>query len=702
VEEKERKSYLNRLWTFLAFIIIAFLILGFNLWRLQVANAEYYAEMAQGNFMHEVSIPPMRGDIVDRNGIVLATSEPEFALTLDWLELQNARSKNWKDVIAKLAEYVKPYWPNQGESVELIMEDILVMIQSQQWERYRPITILRGKHVTEELQAVIAEHANELPGVRIEAMSVRTYPQKTLAGQVLGYVREIDLEEIDSFNSHPVAQELGYQYRAGDMVGKMGVEKSYDIWLRGEEGLQQVIVDNSFRPIAKQVVKEPKPGKTVQLTLDAGLQRVVEQEIDRIVGFVRKERNPKANAAAAVVMEVKTGKILAMASRPYMDPNELIGTISDEIAEKYFRSEEAATFNRAIQGIYPPGSTYKMLVGMAALELGVTTPNEYIDDRKSSLGPPSIQAQATGEWGNNYFGRVNLRRGLAKSSNIYFQAIGRRVFEKDPEYIRKLSHEFGLGVVNGIDIPGESRGIAPSAQWKKDYFQPYYDRLREKQLAEIEQKYAPLIAAAKSDRERQALEQKMNAEKNQVEFNYQQNLAYHVNWRPFDSFNNAIGQGYNAYTILQLANYVSTIVNGGVRYKPYIVDKIIDPVTNTVVYENKPEVVARVSVSPETLEIIKDGMRAVLDPRGEGTANFLFRDVPEFSGGGKTGTAQIQSATAAVIEYNGMFVAFAPYDDPEIAFAGFIGYGESGGDTAGYVAKAAFMHYFGWGKPNEE
>lgn len=692
MEEQRRRVYTYRFWGLSIVVVLVFLILGANLWHIQISQGSYYSAMASGNSRQLVTTPATRGDITDRNGVLLATSEPKFALTLDWMDLQKAENYDWREVVARLAEYVQPYWPNQAESVESITEDILVMIQNQQWERYRPVTILND--VPPELQAVISEHQEELPGVSVDPVPVRSYPEGTLAGQVLGFVQEVNQEELEQFNKSEDAQAAEFTYEQGDLVGKMGVEKSYDYWLRGSEGLVQVEVDNNARPISKDVLSPSKPGNTVQLTIDAGLQKVVEDELDRVIGEVKK-KHPDANGGAAVVIDVNTGKVLAMASRPAMDPNELIGPISEATAEKYFRSEDAAGFNRALSGTYPPGSTFKMITGMAALETGNTTPTEKINDRMSSLGSASAQAQGIAEWGGNYFGMVDIYRALAKSSNIYFQVMGRRVFESDPEYIRQVANEFGLGVESGIDLPGEATGIAPSPEWKEAYYSPYYRDQRDKKMTELDGEYDPKIAAATDEQAKQKLIKQKESEQREVEAWYQQALRDYVDWHLYDSFNNSIGQGYNAYTPLQLANYVATIVNGGKRMEPYVVDKIVDPVSGEVVKENQPEVVNTVSISAENLEVIKKAMAGVTS--GEGTANWLFRDVPEFSGGGKTGTAQIGSRKSAYEDlYNGMFVAFAPYDNPQIAFAGVVEYGGHGGDTAGYVAKEAFKYYFGW------
>lgn len=691
-EERERKPYISRLWGLAIVVAVVFAILSFNLWRLQIAQGSYFAAKAKGNVMQTVPIQPTRGDIIDRTGKVLVTSVPEFALTLDWLDLQQANKTNWKDVVKRLATFVKPYWPNTSESVELITEDILAMVQNHQWDRYRTMTIL--PNVPQTLQAVVAEHQEELPGVSVDAVPVRSYPQHTLAGQLLGYVREISDQEIKDFNKNPDALNAGFQYQQGDMVGKEGVEKSYDFWLHGKEGVQQVEVDNSARPIAKTTLQAPEPGKTIQLTIDAKLQQVVEAELDNQIHKAQQD-HPEAQAGAAVVLDVHTGKILAMASRPAMDPNDLIGTISDEMANRYFKSKGQASLNRALSGVYPPGSTFKMLTAMAALKAGVVTPNEYIDDSMASLGSAIAQNQGFSEWGGFYFGKVDLYRGLAKSSDIYFEVLGHRVFDADPELVKQLANETGLGVLSGVDLPGEVKGIAPSPEWKKAYYQPYYDDQKKKKLAAIDSDYATKLAQAQDQKSKDKLQKEKDSKKNQVVVWYQQMISQNVDWQMYDSFNNAIGQGYNAYSPLQMANYVASIVNGGQHYRPFIVDKIIDPVSGKIVKQNQTKLLNVLSASPDILNEVKYGMSRVMT--GEGTAAFLFSDVPQFSGGGKTGTAQIGSKNTIAGElYNGMFVAFAPYDNPQIAFAGVVEYGSHGGDTAGYVAKAAFMQYFGW------
>ena len=705
MDDRERKPYVSRIVGLGIVVVLVFSILGYNLWRLQIAQGPYFAAKAQGNSMKVVKVPTTRGDIIDKTGKVLVTSVPEFVVYLDWLDLQQANQSNWKDVVRRLASTIKPYWPNPNQSVDSITEDILANIQNHQWERYRPVTIL--DKAPKELQASIAEHQEQLPGVSVEAIPVRSYPQKVLAGQALGYVQEIAPTEIDPFNKNTDAQKAGFKYVQGDMIGKSGVERSYDFWLRGVEGTQQVEVDNSARPISKTMVNPPQAGKTVQLTIDQDLQKVVEDSLDSVIANVQKT-NPSAHAGAAVVMDVNTGKILAIVSRPAMDPNELTGKITTAVSNKYWPPNEkppteADSVNRAVSLTYFPGSVFKMVTAMTVLKLKLTTPYEQVDDKLTSLGNNNAQSQGFSEWGGNYFGLVNLTKALAKSSNIYFQVMGRRVFDAQPEAIKQTATEFGLGTQSGVDLPTEAKGTAPSAEWKKAYFGPTVEKSRATKLAKIENDYASQLANTTDAKAKQKLQTAKDSKIKQVELQYQQDIIDKVDWRVSDSYNTSIGQGDNKYSPLQLANYTATIVNGGKHYQPYVVDKLLDPLTGKTFLETQPKVLNTVSISPEILDQVKQGMRAVVTGSGKnaGTAQGIFADLPDFTGGAKTGTAQVGNANTELGGvFNGTFVAFAPYDKPQIAFAGVVEFGEHGGSTAGYVAKAAFMKYFGWKTAN--
>jgi len=213
MDDRERKPYVSRLIGLGIVVVLVFSILGVNLWRLQIAQGSYFAAKAQGNVMKRVKVPATRGDIVDRNGKLLVTSVPEFVLNLDWLDLQQIDNGDWRDVVRRLASYIKPYWPIPTQTVELITDDILANIQNHQWERYRPVAI--HNDVPPELQSIIAEHQEDLPGVSVDAIPVRYYPEKVLGGQFLGYVREIAAEEIEQFNKKDNAQKEDFEYTTG-------------------------------------------------------------------------------------------------------------------------------------------------------------------------------------------------------------------------------------------------------------------------------------------------------------------------------------------------------------------------------------------------------------------------------------------------------------------------------------------------------
>lgn len=510
MDKEERKKYQHRLSGLITVVICVFLILGWNLWRIQIAKGAYYSSMVKGNATQLVSIPATRGDIVDKNGKLLATSTPEYDLTLDWMSLQNTKNVNLQDIVRRLAGFIKPYWTTPGETEENITEDILAMIQNQGFEHYRPVTVL--SNVNDTLQAEIADHSDELPGVSIEANPVRSYSQGVLAGQVLGYVHEISQAEISQFNQDPAAQKAGFTYAQGDNVGKMGVEKSYDFWLRGQDGVENVEVDGSGKPVNKEIVQQPVPGKTIQLTIDSDLQQVVESSLNNVIKDIQKQ-HPEAKEGAAVAIDVNTGKILAMASEPAMNPNDLIGSISQATANQYFQSSDAASFNRAISGVYPPGSTFKMITAMAALQSKATTPEESIPDVISSLGPLVNQQQGFPEWGGHNFGPVNLFQAIADSSDIYFQVMGQRVFDSSPELVKQIANEFGLGETSGVDLPGEAKGIAPSPQWKQDYYTPYYKQLYDKKIAAINSKYTAEMDKTADQSAKQKLQKAEDTEK---------------------------------------------------------------------------------------------------------------------------------------------------------------------------------------------
>jgi penicillin-binding protein 2 len=375
-----------------------------------------------------------------------------------------------------------------------------------------------------------------------------------------------------------------------------------------------------------------------------------------------------------------------MTSKPDINPTDFVDGSYGKKQDYYNNPDPRAKplFNRAIQGAYPPGSIFKPITALAALDSGAVKPTDTINDRGGYWKPGGINC-----W--SVHGVVNLYRAMAVSCNTYFQWAG------DITGIDKISEvgrQFGLGQSTGIlGLQGESIGILPSPQWKKEVFAPYWDNWLEDREAEIEKKYIDLLANASIEETNKLLKQK-ESELNQARARYQINYNFDTTWQPFDTYNTSMGQGANNYTILQLANYVATLANGGTRWRPYLVERVVGA-DGTLKQEYQPEVLEQVTVSSQAMAEVRHALLQV--SQGEGTASFLFSDFPpEIQVGAKTGTAQTGLAgDDKMNDFYGTFIAFAPYDDPQIAFAGMIEYAKHGGDSAGIVARNVLAQYFG-------
>ncbi len=401
---------------------------------------------------------------------------------------------------------------------------------------------------------------------------------------------------------------------------------------------------------------------------------------------------PKAKVGSSVLLEVKTGKILAMASLPALNPEDWKGNISNELATYYFPQSEGydpmqpgGATNRAIQTTYPPGSTFKPITGMSVLEKGEVDPrNDYVNCQGAYWVAPYIKC--TGVHGN-----VNYYSAMAKSCNTYFQEMGRR---GGRDSLIRVASEFGLGSRTGIDLPYERAGLLPTPEWKKEINAILTNRKYDNLRSNLEKKYEELEKNTQNTEEKDKLTRQKNNEKAVLEAQYKIDYQFNTTWQPFDTFNMSIGQGYNDFTVLQLANYAATIANGGNFMKPYVVERITSS-SGKVIRSIEPELLRRTDVKAETIAETKRAMLEVTRPGG--TAYHLFYDFPDnIQVAAKTGTAETgRAADNAKKDFHGVFIAFAPVDDPQIAFAGIVEYGSSGGGSAGYVARALFQQYFG-------
>lgn len=672
--DDERKRIEITLKVFLVIIIFIFSSLAIRLFFLQVINESEFQTKSERNRMRLLEIEAKRGDILDRNNQVLATSKPVFIITLAHLDKEEMEHS-----IVKLAEILN--------MPDLTADHIREMVANHA-RKFEPVEIVKipwGKESV-ELISRIEENRQDLPGVSIIEQPMRYYPNKTLAGHLLGYVGLIDEKELELYGRDT--------YGLNDKIGKLGLEKVYElvfkggkeIGLRGKKGARQVEVDARGQIVGElPLTIQPVAGNSLVLTLDGKLQKTLERSMDEVIAE-KKKQNLKAGAGAAVVIDVKTGAILAMASKPDMDPNDFVDGSYAKKLDYYNDQNSLPVFNRAIQAAYPPGSTFKPITAMAALASG----NVKVTDRPITCAgaywkPPYISCTKA-------HGAVDFYRGMAYSCNTYFQYAGEKA---GIEYIDKVAKEFGLGEKTQIkDLTGESPGVLPSPERKAKLNEDRINAKHEQKVAEIEDRYAQLLSKASGETERNRLLREKKQALQIEESRYRIDYDFYVKWRPYETYNTSIGQGDNNYTVLQLANYIATLANGGNRYQPYLVSKIVSP-EGKILQEYEPKLVHKVSLAPEILAETRKAMLMVTQPGG--TAYSIFKNFPaDIRFAAKTGTAQTgRVGDDKSRDFHGVFVAFAPYDDPQIAFAGVIEYGRTGSSSSGLVAKAVFEEYFG-------
>lgn len=656
-------------------IILAFSLLIFRLFYLQILSNDLFSSQAQRNRMRFVEVEPKRGEILDANGVVLATSQPVYVVSMEYIQDVELRRKT----IHILAGLLEPFGMGVGQITEKVESNY------RRFEATEILSIPWGLEAA-ELISTLAERRQDLPGVVISTQPMRVYPEGSLAGHIIGHIGSITAEELEVLDPQ--------HYRNNDKVGKSGLEKALEmlpvspeeyLGLKGTRGVRQVEVDSTGRPLQEMAFSlEPIPGDSIRLSLDANLQKALEESMDSVIADVMKE-NSKAGSAAAVAIDVKTGAILAIGSRPGFNPADFVDGLTQEEADYYYNNEQRPEINKAVASVYPPGSTFKMATGIAYLEETGASPYARVTCGGAYWKKPYIRCTGV-------HGSLDLHRGLAVSCNVFFQYAGDMA---GIDAISKISGELGLGVSPGLnDLPVVADGFLPSRESKFNLQQRYLNQ----RLARYQRQYEETVAEAREEglagTELQSVVDSARKRRDDNTRWAEQTFAFEKNWQAYDTFNTSIGQGMNNYSMLQLANYVATIANGGTRYRPYLVQQILSP-DGTVVRETEPEILDTVSASQETLQAVQRGMRAVAEPRG--TAYFLFSDFP-VPVAAKTGTAQTgRSGDDPSKDFHGVFVAYAPYDDPQIAFAGIVEYGRQGGRSAGVIAKAVFAHYFNLG-----
>ncbi len=630
-------------------LLVVFAILSLRLFSLQLIYTETYQTLARENRMRLIPISPPRGHILDRNKVKIVGNRPVYTVSLMPGKIDKADRliKDLSDVLGI----------DEGEIADRITE--------QEGRPFEPIRI--AVDVPIEIVTKIEENRTNLPDVFIDIEPVRDYPNGSMMSQTLGYVRQIYKEQLGSL------REQGYQM--GDMYGQEGLENVFDRHLRGEKGARQVEVDVFSHPVNYLGIKEATPGNDLVLTIDTKVQMAAEEGLLNALAKSRSLNYKEANAGALVVLDVNTGGVLAMASIPNYDPGIFAGSISQKDWEELQKSK--AQINRAL-GLYPPGSTFKMVVATAGLEEKKITPDFTVSCR----GYYMLGSTRFNDWKPGGHGRVDLLKAIQQSCNVYFWNVALMV---GPEKISEYAQKFGLGTKTGIELNGEEAVPVPDPAWKENIVKAGLDRIYDPKFEELDNRYSSLLARADDQKSRDKVREEWLAAKSKLQQEYDSNEWWWT-WHTFDTLNTAIGQGDNRYSPLQLASYVATIANGGDRYRPFLVKEILSPEGETI-EKFKPHIIEKTAINGETLKMIREGMSLVT--KSEGTAAGAFWGFP-VNVAGKSGTSEVYKK-----DNHGLFVAFAPYEKPEIAVAAIVEYGGGGSATAAYAVRDAIAAYFG-------
>ncbi|MFC8919635.1 penicillin-binding protein 2 [Streptomyces sp. NPDC057116] len=590
------------------------LTLGGRLWYLQIRQGKEYTDEARNNHVQQVVQPAVRGSILDARGVPLADNETRLVVSASRTELLKMKDDG-KGVLTRLAGVL-------GMKPKDVMDKIrLCDSETPQpcWNGspFQPIPVTDEATTQQALQ--IRERAEDFPGITAEPTAVRRYtaPGGARAAQVLGYLSPVTDEEIEK------AKDSDSPFLRSDQVGRSGLERTYDKALRGKAGVTRYEVDNLGRVLGEAESDPGRPGANVVTSIDARVQAVAEYELNAAMKAVRKEtdkitgRPYKADAGAVVVMESKTGRVVAMASQPDYDPNAWVGGISaKEYARMTGKNSNYPLLNRAIQGQAPAGSVFKVVSASAAVRAGNPFDGRYNCSSSYSLGGRSFA-----NFESRGHGPISLGDALKFSCNTVFYRLGHEEWQRDGglkprknanDWFYRTAHDFGFGSETGIDLPNEVKGRIPDRHWKQAFWEANKDA------------WCKQGKKGGSYVEQIAFESCL--EGNQL--------------KAFDSINFAIGQGDVLITPIQLATAYAAISNGGTLHRPTIGKAVISP-DGRKVEEIKPRPDGRLPVDAETISDLDKGLRSVVEPGG--TAAWRFGGWPQdkIPMRAKTGTAQV-------------------------------------------------------------
>jgi penicillin-binding protein 2 len=583
-------------------VLFAFSLVAARLVYLQVYRHDELLERAESNRTAIVPIVPNRGLILDRHGVVLATNYSAYTL-----EITPSKVDNLDETIAALEKLVDIH-PRDKRRFKRLREE------SRNFESLPIRTRLSDEEV-----ARFAAQRYRFPGVDIKARLFRNYPLGELGSHVVGYMGRINQREKEQIED---GDDAG-NYRGTDYIGKLGVEQSFEQQLHGITGVEQVETSASGRAVRKLSSNQASPGNTVMLSLDIGLQKLVEEMFG-------------GRRGALVALDPRTGEVLAFVSKPTFDPNLFVDGIDTESWQALNESIDKPLLNRALRGTYPPGSTYKPFMAMAALQTGKRSASFIVNDNASwTFGGHTFRSH-----GDIALGAVDMYRAIVKSSNVYFYSLAS---EMGVDAMHDFMAPLGFGQITGIDINGEVRGVLPSQEWKRNA----YKRPEQKK------------------------------------------------WYPGETISLGIGQGYNTFTMLQLAQATAVLANNGIKHKPRLVIATQDTMTGAM-HPLPIDPPVDLGYKPANVEIIR---KALVGVTQEGTSTRVFAGAGYLSGG-KTGTAQAVTI-GQKDKYNGskleehqrdhaVYMAFAPADKPEIALAVIVENAGWGAGVAAPIARRVF------------
>lgn len=581
-------------------LIAAFTILLGRLWHLQILHGAEFAQKSEHNRLRPVFIPPSRGLILDRNGREIVKNRPAYSV-----ELITEDAPDPKETVRRISALLG----QDREKLEQRLHDV------RKRRKFEPRLLMRD--VSLEEVAKVSARKDQLPGAMINVTPTRFYLYGGLAAHTLGYIREITKGQLDQ------SQFRGY--RTGDVVGQFGLEARWEEYLQGVRGSQLVIVNATGARIGEYSYDPERPGHNLTLTLDLPTQQAADAQLE-------------GKRGAVVALDPRTGQVLALSSSPRFDPNMFSGDVPAEVWKDLVSGPAKTLNNRAVQGVYPPGSVFKIFSAIAAIDQGVISPKERI----TCHGGLPFGGRVFGCHKRGGHGAVDLYDAIVQSCDVYFYVVGQRL---GVDRIHDYAVKFGLGSQTGIKLADEPRGLIPSTSWKRTY---YRDPANKK-------------------------------------------------WHPGETLSVVIGQGAVTTTPLQIARSVAAVVNGGKVFRPQLVKRIASPDNSFLDDEFPPEIMAQAEVPQKVMDLVKQALVGVVnDPKGTGK-RVKMELFPSITVGGKTGTAQVVALGGAKGEHHedhAWFAGYAPAENPEIVVVALVENGGGGGANAAPIVKKVMEAYF--------